>query len=412
MFPFSLRAAAVAVGAAVIPAFCLAAPLSLDEALQMATQRSEAARAAKAGATSASEAARAAGQLPDPVLAVSLENVPVTGSDRFSTTRDSQTMKRLGISQEWISREKRSLKTAAAAAMAAREGASFAAANADARVQAALAYIDAYYAGEALKLSDQNQSHAREATEIARARLASGAGSAQEVLGLVSAQGMAEDESADLLQQLASTNINLARWIGRPPEQLLAPLLPDLGSEQAFVDTYAAVVAKRRDIDVARQEAAVAASSRRPNWTWQVSYGQRTGFSDMATVGVNIPLAIAPAARQDRETSSKLALVEKAEAELAEVSRTAQAEYLQLASEQDHHVHRIERYQATVLTPAVQRTAAAAASYRSNQTTVSTVFEARHAELEARRKLLNMQRELTRMRAQLAFKPLRAEELK
>ena len=408
MFPFLLRAAALA--AATFPVFSFAAPLTLDEALQLATQRSEAARAARASATSASETSRAAGQLPDPVLGVSLENLPVTGADRFSTTRDSMTMKRVGISQEWVSAEKRSLRTAAATAMVAREVASFAVANADARVQTSLAYIDAYYAGEALKLSDVNESHAREAIETARARLASGTGNAQEVLGLTSAQGMAEDESADLLQQLASMNISLARWIGRPPEQLLPPVLPALADEESFVDGNPAVVAKRRDIEVARQEAAVTASNRRPNWTWQVAYGQRTGFSDMATVGVNIPLAIAPAARQDRETASKLALVEKAEAELAEATRTAQAEYLQLASEQEHHVHRIERYQATVLTPAVQRTAAAMAAYGSNQVSVSTVFEARHAELEARRKLLSMQRELTKMQAQLAFKPLRAQE--
>jgi cobalt-zinc-cadmium efflux system outer membrane protein len=409
MSPFVLRAA-VAVAAA-FPVISIAAPLTLNDALQLATQRSEAARAAKASASGAGEAARAAGQLPDPVLGLSLENLPVTGPDRFSTTRDSMTMKRVGLSQEWVSAEKRSLRTAAATAMVAREAASFAVATADARVQAALAYIDSYYAGEALKLSDLNESHAREAIETAKARLASGTGNAQEVLGLTSAQGMAEDESADLLQQLASTNINLTRWTGREPDQLLAPVMPALPDEQEFVEAYPAVVAKRRDIEVARQEAAVAASNRTANWTWQVAYGQRTGFSDMATVGVNIPLQVAPAARQDRETASKVALVQKAEAELAEATRAAQGEYLQLVSEQEHHVHRIERYQATVLLPAVQRTAAATASYRSNQANVTTVFEARHAELEARRKLLNMQRELTRMRAQLAFKPLRAEEI-
>ena len=408
MSPSLLRAAAVA--AAVLPLFSLAAPLTLDEALQLATQRSEAARAARASANSASEASRAAGQLPDPVLGVSLENVPVTGPDRFRTTREEMTMKRIGLSQEWISAEKRSLRTTAATAMVAREAASIAAASAGARVQAALAYIDAYYAAEALKLATLNESHAREAMETARARLSSGSGGAQDVLALSSAQGMAEDETADLRQQRVSLNISLQRWIGRAPEELAAPALPKPAGEQAFVDGYPAVVAKRRDIEVARQEAAVTASNRRPNWTWQVAYGQRTGFSDMTTVGVSIPLPVAPGNRQDRETASKLALVEKAEADLVEATREARAEYRQLASEEQHHARRIERYESTVLAPAVQRTATATAAYRSNQANLAMVFEARHAELEARRKLLNLQRELTKMRAQLAFKPLRAEE--
>ncbi|MDB5861744.1 MAG: transporter [Ramlibacter sp.] len=409
MFPFVLRAAALA--AAMLPGLCAAAPLTLDEALQLASQRSETAHSARAGVAGASEASRAAGQLPDPVLGVSLENLPVTGPDRFSSTRDSMTMKRIGISQEWVSAEKRSLRTAAATAAVAREAAVLAVASADTRLQTALAYIDAYYAAEALRLSVLNEGHAREAMEAAKVRLASGGGAAQDVLGLSSAQGMAEDETADLRQQLASFRINLSRWIGRPAEELAAPAMAKVPGEQAYVDASPGVVARMRDIEVARQQAAVAASNRHPNWTWQAAYGQRTGYSDLVTVGVNIPLTIAPAARQDRETASKQALVEKAEADLAEATRAAQADYRQLASEEQHHTHRIAQYRGAVLVPAVQRTAAATAAYGSNQASLVLVFEARHAELEARRKLLNLQRELARMRAQLAYKPLFAEDL-
>ena len=78
------------------------------------------------------------------------------------------------------------------------------------------------------------------------------------------------------------------------------------------------VVAKRRDIEVARQDTTVARLNRKPNWTWEVSYGQRTGYPDLVSFGVSIPLPVAPAQRQDRETAAKLALVDKAEAELAE----------------------------------------------------------------------------------------------
>jgi outer membrane protein TolC len=67
---------------------------------------------------------------------------------------------------------------------------------------------------------------------------------------------------------------------------------------------------------------------------------------------------------------------------------------------------RIERYRNGVVTPAGQRTAVATAAYRSNQGTLLTLFEARHAEVEAQRKLLVLQRDLARTQAQLAFKPL------
>ena len=53
-----------------------------------------------------------AGQLPDPTLQVGIDNLPVQGSERFSTTADSMTMKRIGIGQEWVSRDKRSARAA------------------------------------------------------------------------------------------------------------------------------------------------------------------------------------------------------------------------------------------------------------------------------------------------------------
>lgn len=135
-------------------------------------------------------------------------------------------------------------------------------------------------------------------------------------------------------------------------------------------------------------------------------YGQRTGYSDLVSVGVSIPLQVAPSQRQDRETSAKLAMVDKAEADLAEGIRAATADYRTLAGDAARLQQRIERYQGSVVTPARQRTSAALAAYRSNQSPLTALFEARHAEVEAQRKLLALQRDLARAQAQLSFKPV------
>jgi len=399
-----LRAAVLA--AAILPALAAAAPLSLDQALTLAVQRSESVRAARAGVTSAAEAARAAGRLPDPTLRAGVDNLPVTGADRFGTTRDSMTMKRIGISQEWPSRDKRAARQAAADASVGREAIQAEAAVAEARVQTALAYLDAFYAAEALKLTTLMEHHAHEELEAARARLASAAGSSQEVLALTGARGVAADESDDVRQQQSTANVSLQRWIGVRTEELAFATLPTLPSEQDYVAGHPAVAAMQRDIDVARQNAAVASSERKPNWTWEVSYGQRTGYSDMVSFGVSIPLQIARDQRQDRETASKLALVDKAEAGLAEATRAATGEYQALVSDVQRLRERVDRYGANVVTPARQRTAAVTAAFRSNQASLMTLFEARHAEVDAQRKLLTLQRDLAKAQAQLVFKPL------
>jgi outer membrane protein, heavy metal efflux system len=407
----SLLPRAVALAAALLPKLAMAAPLTLEQALEHSVQRSEAARAARAGVTSASQAAHAAGQLPDPMLGVSVENLPITGADRLHTGREGMTMKRIALSQEWVPREKRTLRTAAATAMVAREAASAAVAAADTRLQTAVAYIDAYYASAALKLGLDNERRAREASQTARARLSGGAGAAQEVLALASAQGMAMDETAELRQQAASASVHLTRWTGLSAEELSAPVLTASVPEQGFVDSHPDVLARRRQLEVARQEASLTGASRRPNWTWEVAYAQRAGFSDMVSVGVTVPLPVAPAARQDRETASKLALAEKAEAEAAEAIRAAQAEYRTLTGDATRLQERITAFERGVVAPARQRTAAATAAYGSNQANLAMVFEARQAEIEAERRLLNLRRDLARVQAQLNFKPVRAEEL-
>ena len=122
-----------------VPCVVTAEPLSLDQALRLAVERSAAFRAAGAGVESASQAAVAASQLPDPTLRVGIENLPVTGPERLQTSRDSMTMKRVGISQEWLSQEKRAARQAAADALVERETVAVRVAVSATRRQTALA---------------------------------------------------------------------------------------------------------------------------------------------------------------------------------------------------------------------------------------------------------------------------------
>lgn len=400
-----LRAAALA-GALLPAAWAAAAPLSLDQAVDLAVRRSQMARSARAGATSAAEMARAAGQRPDPMLAFGVDNLPATGGNRFSTHAEDMTMKRIGISQEWVSADKRAAREAVATALHRREAAMEPIAAADARLQAALAYVEAYYAAQAWELATLDERHAREALEAGKGRLATVSGNSAEALALAGALGSAEDASAEVRQQQAAAATGLQRWTGASADELAAPRLAVAPGLDEFVGGHPLVIARQRDIEVARQDADATRLNRRPTWRYEVSYGQRVGRPDLVSFGVSIPLPVAPAERQDRETAARLAMVDKAEAELAESQRAAAGEYAALAGDARRLQERIDRYQAAVLTPLGQRTQATLAAYRSNQASLAMVFEARHAEVDAQRKLLSLQRELARTQAQLVFKPV------
>src|SRR5690242_20234472 len=100
------------VALALIPAFGRAqgSALTLDQSLQMATQRSASSQAAAAAVQASREIAAKADQLPDPMLKFGVENVPVSGPDKFSLSQDFMTMRRVGIEQQWVSADKRTAR--------------------------------------------------------------------------------------------------------------------------------------------------------------------------------------------------------------------------------------------------------------------------------------------------------------
>jgi len=120
-------------------------PLTLDQALQLAQQRSLQIGAQDAAAAGAREQAVAAGQLPDPTLRVSVDSLPINGPNRFSLVRDDFTQSTVGVTQELT----RSAKRQARAARFERE-ADVAEANrtlalATVQRQTALAWLERHY---------------------------------------------------------------------------------------------------------------------------------------------------------------------------------------------------------------------------------------------------------------------------
>ena len=95
---------------ALVPAALSAASLSFLEAQQVALSQSRQLVAQDAAMTSAREMAVAAGERPDPMLSIGIDNLPVNGSDRFSLTRDFMTMRKVGAAQEFTRGDKLDLR--------------------------------------------------------------------------------------------------------------------------------------------------------------------------------------------------------------------------------------------------------------------------------------------------------------
>src|SRR6185295_10140812 len=130
-------------GGAMAVAHAADSALSIDEAIERARSDSPQVAAAAAFQESAQSLAVSAGRLPDPQAIVGIDNLPVTGDDRYSLTNDFMTMRKAGLMQSVPNGAKRRLQSA----LAARE-ADFATAELTAsRFEAARAAADTWFAG-------------------------------------------------------------------------------------------------------------------------------------------------------------------------------------------------------------------------------------------------------------------------
>src|SRR5436190_18059441 len=85
----------------------LHAELSLATAIDLAQRATPDVVMLDANVQGAKDAAVAAGRLPDPRLAVGIENLPASGDDQWRVNRDMMTMQRIGVMQEIPNRNKR-----------------------------------------------------------------------------------------------------------------------------------------------------------------------------------------------------------------------------------------------------------------------------------------------------------------
>ena len=89
------------------PVIAAETQLTLAQAQRIAIERSHALPAKDYAAIASREMAVAAGQLPDPMLRAGIENLPVSGDERFSLTSDFMTMRSIGVMQEVTRSDKR-----------------------------------------------------------------------------------------------------------------------------------------------------------------------------------------------------------------------------------------------------------------------------------------------------------------
>jgi outer membrane protein TolC len=384
------------------------AAVTLDAALQSATDRNTTIQAAQASVNASSQAAVRAGQLPNPMLEAGIDNLPVNGPQGFTIGQNELTMRRIGIAQEWVSSDKRQLRSDLANQMVDRERSGYLGQFVNVRQQTAMAWLNAAYAKQGAVLQQALVDHMVHELAATRASYKGAKASAADV---VQAQLMLAQTQDDLLkarQTFETALIGLSRWTagtvtdvaGDPPEprSIVASLPPEqLRQVQPTLVTASA------DIRVADADTAVASSNRSPNWSWNLSYLQGGGHASFVSVGVSIPLPINRKNVEDRDVLEKGELATKARLIYEDTQRQVQADIETLSATLASGRERIANLKQTLLPAAAQRVSLALAAYSTGTGALADTFAARRAQLEAQLQVLALQREVSLSWAQLEY---------
>jgi outer membrane protein TolC len=410
-FPIRSARISLVLAAALLGSPVLAAtPLSLDEALAIAESRSPQLAAQQASAKAAAALVPAAGENPDPKLFFGVENVPAEGPNRWDLNADSMTMKRIGVMQEFVRGEKRDEREAKAQAESQREAALVEMQRAELRREVAAAWFDRYYAERSLEQVDALMKEIDLQASATTSDLAAGRASAADAIMARSARAMLADRRLEIERQSRRAAAMLGRWLGdaadRPPG--VAPDVTALAHHGAMLEAdleHHPHLAMYGPMETAaREDLKLASSAAKPDFSVELSYGQRAApFDNMVSLMVRMDLPIFQSRRQDPVIASKEHALEQVRAQAEDARARHLADIRAGVADWDIARARVERQKRDIVPLAEERARLAQSAYAGGRADLAMVFDARRNALEARLGEIAAEAELARAWAQLAY---------
>jgi outer membrane protein TolC len=384
-------------------------PLTLPEAVRRAVDQAPRLEARSAAVAAAEAEASRAGTLPDPMLMVGIENLPVTGGDAFDPTVEDMTMKRIGVRQEFPAAARRSAMRTLAARQADQARAQAVAERLGIERAAADAWIDAWAEANQVQALERLREQSRLAAKLARARADGGAGSLAEALAADAAKLELDNALEAARGRRDAALATLRRWVpdAGVPSLDDAPAFGTLpfprAQLQARLDELAPLLDANAGVETAAAAVDVSRSERRPDWSLTAAYGQRDrDRSDMLSVEVGIALPLFRRTRQDRGVLAREAEYRQALAMRDDERRAVAADIDAALARWEASKRQAALYADRLLPLARDRSAAAVAAYRAGGE-LQPWLDARAAELDVHRSHAEQLGELGHAWAALAF---------
>ena len=382
-------------------------PLTYAAALKLSERSAPSLEARADDLKAARFASVAAGRLPDPKLALGVEGFPISGPNAGHPERDDFSDVRIGVIQDVPNGAKRRAERLRAAADIGAAEAGQIAEGRTVRINAALAWIDLYFAKRRLAALEDIGIGIGKLHATAPARLASGAQRPAVAIEPERLKAVLDDRRAELVAVVAKARAELVRWTGDATADVAGdgpnyPLDPvELRAGLDRLPSLRVIEAQSRQADASTS---LAKAERHPDWSWEVGYQHRDNrFGDMVMAQVTVGLPIFGATRQDPVIAARIQSASRVRLE-REAARRALRAALE-ADLADHAMHheRLMRANTTLIPLASRRAALELASYAAGTASLSDALDAEVALAEARVDGLDREAAVVRDGARIAL---------
>lgn len=382
--------------------------LPFNDALALAEARSPLLRAQTAALASAKSAAKPAAALPDPKLVIGAENVPISGPDQGSLTRDFMTMEKIGVMQEVPNADKRQARVDIATATVAKADAEHAIARLSVREAVAAAWLTRFYLERRLAVLGEFDRENTLLSAAVQTQLRSGKPVAGDAVMPAQEAADIADRRDELNQAIAQAKAELKRFIGDDAYLPLSGEAPALAfdplSLHQHLHHHPELVAYGPMTDLAKAELRASQAEKKSDWGVELDY-QRRGpqYSDMVSLQFTFDLPVFSGSRQGPRIDAKRFAVEQVEAEREAILREHTAELDSDLARYTTLKQQRARLQNTRLPLARQKVDLQMASYRSGQSDLNAVLGARRELIETRLRAIELESEQALLTTKLYF---------
>ncbi|MDN2484243.1 TolC family protein [Kosakonia sacchari] len=387
-YSLSLRLGGVLLG--LMCSAAQAESLTLTQTLAAAERYSAELSANRNEALALDAMADSARQLPDPKLKFGIENVPVQGNNDRRLTREGMTMQRIGIMQQYVSAEKRDRKADTLLAEAQSVSAKSAVVRANLQRDTAQAWLELALSQQALQTARKLLAETERQQSAQRASVGAGNAAPDSVLAFRVGLSAMRDKLtlAERDVQLAQTRLtqltgeDVSAVSGELPRYQRLPA--DEKTLEQGIAQHPDIIAAASMANSAKARSAQSAVAAIPDVDVEVWYGRRAeGYEDMAGVMFTVDLPLFQSHRQDKDHAADVSRTMQANDQLALAERDHAAQLHSLIAEYNAAQTLWMRQRDEVLPLVRQRATLLAAQYRSGQSDLSALLEARRNVLDS-----------------------------